>query len=134
MGIQLLNQNTVGDRELIYQPLVVGGGDSLSTYRADSWICVAAIQNGLFSNERGGCGVLEQTGAYTNYIEFGANGVESVGFDSRFPSSYRFVDGERARDCEDLRDDILVLNVVMSVVFSFIIRSVLLSSSSSCVG
>jgi hypothetical protein len=42
-SVILANQRAVGDLEVIYQPLVVGGGDSESTYRGDSWVCVAAI-------------------------------------------------------------------------------------------
>jgi hypothetical protein len=34
--------------------LVVGGFDAEHTYRADSWICAAAIQHGLFTEHRGG--------------------------------------------------------------------------------
>jgi hypothetical protein len=40
---------SVGDQEVIYQPLVVGGGDELGTYRADSFICSAAVHRGLFT-------------------------------------------------------------------------------------
>lgn len=54
--------------------------------------------------------------------------MRSVDFDSSFPSSYRFLEEEGTRDCADLRDDILVLNVVMSFVFSFVIRLVLFYS------
>lgn len=43
-AVQLLNIRAVGEQEVIYQPLLVGGGDELKTYRGDSWICPAAIQ------------------------------------------------------------------------------------------
>lgn len=39
----------VGDEEVIFQPLVVGGGDAEGTYRADSFLCSAAVHRGLFS-------------------------------------------------------------------------------------
>lgn len=42
-SVTLANNRAVGDLEVIYEPLVVGGGDSDSTYRGDSWICVAAV-------------------------------------------------------------------------------------------
>lgn len=45
----LVIPNRVGVQEVIYQPLVVGGGDELGTYRADSFICAAAVHRGLFS-------------------------------------------------------------------------------------
>lgn len=43
-SVQLLNIRTVGDQEVVYKPLVVGGGDELQTFRGDSWICNAALQ------------------------------------------------------------------------------------------
>lgn len=39
----LLNNRTVGDTQLFRVPLIVGGGDSNKTYRADSFICAAAV-------------------------------------------------------------------------------------------
>jgi hypothetical protein len=39
----LRNTRTVGDQELDFVPLVVGGGDNNGTYRGDSFICAAAI-------------------------------------------------------------------------------------------
>ncbi|KAK4704548.1 hypothetical protein P7C70_g1654, partial [Phenoliferia sp. Uapishka_3] len=122
LDVKLLNNRAVGSQEVIYQPLVVGGLDDLMTYRADSWICPAAIQRGLFGNKVGGCGKLERIGEFTGFVGGTKNGVASVGFDSVFPSSYRFVEGVSQADCKDLRDDILGFNVAMSVVFSFIIR------------
>lgn len=120
--MQLLNYDTVGPQQLIFDSLVVGGFDAQKTYRADSWICVAAMQQGLFGNQRGGCGALEQTGAFTGYVGGDQNGVSSVGFDSTFPSSYRFLETVSTGDCQDYRNEILALNVIMSVLFSFVMR------------
>jgi hypothetical protein len=39
----LLNPRTVGNEEVDYVPLVVGGGDSNRTYRGDSFLCAAGI-------------------------------------------------------------------------------------------
>lgn len=125
LDIQLLNDRAVGPDEIIFQPLVVGGLDSLNTYRADSWICPAAIQHGLFGNTEGGCGKLQQVGAFTGYVGGSKNGVKSVGFESAFPSSYRFVEGVSQVDCQDIRNDILGFDVAMMTIFSFIIRCVL---------
>lgn len=125
LAVELLNARAVGSKELIYQPLIVGGMDDLGTYRADSWICGSAIHHGLFSNQRGGCGQLELVGEFTNYEGGNRNGVSSVGFGSTFPSSYRFVDTVDQGGCMDMRDDILPFNVVMSTIFSFVIRCVL---------
>ncbi|GAA6019324.1 hypothetical protein JCM10207_001262 [Rhodosporidiobolus poonsookiae] len=122
LSTELLNQRTIGDESIIYQPLVVGGFDDQATYRSDSWICAAAIQHGLFGDNRGGCGQLELVGEFQNYQGGSRNGVSSIGFASVFPSSFRFIEGVDQGGCKDLRDDILGYNVAMTVVFSFFIR------------
>lgn len=43
METTLQNIRTVGNLEVIYEPLVVGGGDNNRTYRGDSFLCAAAI-------------------------------------------------------------------------------------------
>jgi hypothetical protein len=42
--VTLLNPRTVGAQQVVYQPLIVGGGDLNHTYRGDSFICAAANQ------------------------------------------------------------------------------------------
>ncbi|BGP26022.1 LCCL domain containing protein [Rhodotorula toruloides] len=122
LSTQLLNYRAVGNDLVIYQPLVVGGMDSQSTYRADSWICAAAIQHGLFDDRRGGCGEVEMVGEFTGYVGGRRNGVASIAFASTFPSSYRFIEGVSQNGCKDLRDDILGFDVAMTFILSFFIR------------
>lgn len=43
-NVILQNPRTVGDEQIAFQPLIVGGGDANRTYRGDSFICAAAIQ------------------------------------------------------------------------------------------
>lgn len=43
-NVILQNPRTVGDEQIGFVPLVVGGGDANQTYRGDSFICAAAIQ------------------------------------------------------------------------------------------
>ena len=43
-SVVLENYRTVGDIQVIYEPLIVGGGDDNHTYRGDTFICAAAIQ------------------------------------------------------------------------------------------
>lgn len=43
-SVILQNPRTIGNERVAYQPLIVGGGDELQTYRGDSFICAAAIQ------------------------------------------------------------------------------------------
>ncbi|SCV73632.1 BQ2448_6062 [Microbotryum intermedium] len=122
LNVELLNYRAVGDQEIIFQPLVVGGGDALATYRADSWICASAIHHGLFGDRKGGCGRLEMSGEFTGFVGGDKNGVRSASFDSTFPSSYRFVDTVTQQGCQDIRDEILGFDVAMSTIFSFFIR------------
>lgn len=41
-GVILQNPRTVGDEQVVFEPLIVGGGDNNKTYRGDSFICAAA--------------------------------------------------------------------------------------------
>ena len=43
-SVVLQNPRLVGDVELDFVPLLVGGGDAQTTYRGDSFICSSAIQ------------------------------------------------------------------------------------------
>lgn len=43
-SVILQNPRTVGDEQVAFVPLIVGGGDSNHTYRGDSFICAAAVQ------------------------------------------------------------------------------------------
>ena len=43
-SVILQNPRTIGNEQVAFQPLIVGGGDELQTYRGDSFICAAAIQ------------------------------------------------------------------------------------------
>lgn len=43
-AVILQNPRTVGNEQIAFKPLIVGGGDSNGTYRGDSFICSAAIQ------------------------------------------------------------------------------------------
>lgn len=43
-NVILQNPRTVGNEEIAFKPLLVGGGDDNRTYRGDTFICAAAIQ------------------------------------------------------------------------------------------
>jgi hypothetical protein len=43
-NVILQNPRTVGDEQIAFKPLIVGGGDENRTYRGDSFICAAAVQ------------------------------------------------------------------------------------------
>ncbi|PWY97391.1 hypothetical protein BCV70DRAFT_167087, partial [Testicularia cyperi] len=121
--VTLLNPRSIGAELVNYVPLVVGGGDPDQTYRSDSFICAAAMHAGVLSNSRGGCGSVRLTGAYAGgYQSSRANGLESVGFDAPFPSSYRFEQLESTSDCEDQRWKGYVLNAVMTALVGLVLQ------------
>jgi hypothetical protein len=123
---QILNPHAVGDQEVVYQPLVVGGpsefqtgyGDVLvdnAVYRGDSFVCASAVHSGFVADSEGGCGVLTLTGEQPSFPASSRNGVSSVGFDSYFPHSFGFLSGTRA-SCKDLRWPALAASVFFTVI------------------
>lgn len=94
-SLKVLKPHSVGNQTLNYQSLVVGGPEpdssSPGVYRADSFICQAAVHAGAISNAEGGCGVVELTGTAHSYPASKAHGVKSTAFDSTFPKSFSFL-------------------------------------------
>ncbi|CAE7149259.1 unnamed protein product [Rhizoctonia solani] len=122
LSVTLANPRAVGAEELVYTSLVVGGGDSNRTYRGDSWICPAAIQAGVVSASKGGCGTLRLVGNYTDFLPAIAHGVSSIGFPSVFPSSFRFMDSTSLGSCTDLRNYALTYNVICTSILLLLLR------------
>lgn len=94
-GTHLLEEHMVGNQSLRYQGLVVGGPDpedpdSMPVYRADSFICQAAIHSGIITDANGGCGVATLIGSHTHFPSSKANGIESTAFQGTFPRSFTF--------------------------------------------
>ncbi|KAK2766034.1 hypothetical protein FQN54_007549 [Arachnomyces sp. PD_36] len=123
-GTQVLEPYTIGDQEINYQSLVVGGlvDENTTTYRGDSFICAAAIHAGVINDKSGGCGILSRTGEQSNYPDLEDNGISSVGFFSNFPLSFTFDETPAAdldidSQCRDLRWPLLSI----SIVFTFIV-------------
>lgn len=99
---ELLNPYVVGNKTVQYTTLVIGGPDpanpdSLAYYRADSFICQAAIHAGVISSSTGGCGVATLTGAKPMFHASEKNGIKSIGFPSTFPRSYTFQNLSRSQ-------------------------------------
>ncbi|EME43545.1 hypothetical protein DOTSEDRAFT_89368 [Dothistroma septosporum NZE10] len=126
--IQILNPHAVGDQEVVYKPLVVGGPSDQQTgyegvlvddavYRGDSFICASAVHSGFIPDSEGGCGVLTLTGEQASFSSTKRHGIESTGFDSYFPHSIGFLKGTRAQ-CKDLRWPTLVPSVIFTVLLS----------------
>ena len=97
----VLNPHAVGDQEVLYKPIIVGGPPASSNgsdavYRGDSYLCASAIHAGLVSDTKGGCGVVRLVGTQRNFVGSTRHGLSSFAFDSYFPLSFAF---ERV-DCE----------------------------------
>ncbi|KAL1304224.1 hypothetical protein AAFC00_000644 [Neodothiora populina] len=130
--VQALNPHAVGDQEVVYKPLVVGGppkenddndDNTLSNhYRGDSFICAAAIHSGFIKSEQGGCGVVELVGDQHYFPNSKHNDIESVEFDSYFPQSFSFKPGTQAQ-CKDLRWPLLVISVFFTSILSLFTTS-----------
>ncbi|KAJ7630797.1 hypothetical protein FB45DRAFT_546996 [Roridomyces roridus] len=121
-GVILANPRAIGDEKMAFVPLIVGGGDDDRTYRGDSFICAAAVQSGIVSNSRGGCGTLDLIGTFTNFTPTTGHGLSSIGFPTVFPLAYRFRDTTSLHHCEDLRDPALAFNALVTAALFLLIR------------
>ncbi|KJZ80519.1 hypothetical protein HIM_00369 [Hirsutella minnesotensis 3608] len=122
-----LNPRAVGDQEVVYKPLVIGGPTNetqpvQAIYRGDSYICAAAIHAGVISDQNGGCGVVNLVGRQQNFVSTQRNGISSVGFDSYFPLSYSFVQ-DVGCSAADSRWSLLAISVVFTAVLSLFTAS-----------
>ena len=123
-GLRIGNPRAVGAREVVYEPFVVGGGGEEGVYRGDSFVCQAAVHAGVVSNEEGGCGVVALVGKEYGFESAERNGLRSIGFDSGFPKSFRFVQG-LSDECGavDLRWPLLAVTVIYTTVISVFVQS-----------
>ncbi|EJT77576.1 LCCL domain-containing protein [Gaeumannomyces tritici R3-111a-1] len=121
---RVLNPRAVGDQEVIYQSMVIGGprDDGQVLYRGDSYICGAALHAGIISNTAGGCGVVTLAGEQTNYVSSTRNDITSIAFNASFPLSFTF-QGNAQCETRDLRWPLLGLSVAFSAVFSLFVSS-----------
>lgn len=131
--IEMLRHHAVGDQDVVYQSLLVGGPTERHTgyedevhnnaiYRGDSFICAAAVHSGFLNDAEGGCGVLTLTGEQFDFPSTKSHGIRSVGFDSHFPHSFGFLAGSKSQ-CKDLRWSALGVSVTFSVVLSLFTTS-----------
>ncbi|PFH61288.1 hypothetical protein XA68_17801 [Ophiocordyceps unilateralis] len=123
----VLNPRAVGDQEIIYSPLVIGGPSNdvrpeQATYRGDSYICAAAIHAGIISNQMGGCGVVNLVGRQQGFVSSQRNGITSTGFDSYFPLSFQFLPGLSCSS-DDSRWSLLAVSAVFTTLLSLFTAS-----------
>ncbi|KAH6658437.1 hypothetical protein BKA67DRAFT_513436 [Truncatella angustata] len=124
---KVLNPRAVGDQEVVYTQLIVGGpGSSSNTtnaiYRGDSFICGAGIHAGVISNSKGGCGVVKLIGQQSDFASSTRNGITSTGFTSYFPLSYTFENGIEC-DSKDVRWPLLAVSVTFTAVLALFTSS-----------
>lgn len=125
---QVLFPHAVGDQEVVYKPLVIGGPTNKSepisstVYRGDSFICGSAIHAGFIKSEQGGCGVLKLTGDRHFFPSVKQHGIDSIGFESYFPQSFQFVEGTQSQ-CKDLRWPLLAVSVFFTAMLSIFTTS-----------
>lgn len=126
--VQMLNPHAVGDQDITYRPLIIGGPtDEEETlentyYRADSFICGAAIHAGYLSDSTGGCGVLKTIGERTGFSSVNRKHIKSIGFDSYFPKSFAFLPGTQTQ-CRDLRWPLLGVSLTFTILLSLFTTS-----------
>lgn len=126
--VQLLHPHAVGDQQVNYRPLVVGGPtdkkESLKNtyYRGDSFICGAAIHAGFIGDQAGGCGVVAQVGEKSHFPSVNRKHINSIGFDSYFPKSFSFLPGTQAQ-CRDLRWPLLGVSLTFTILLSLFTTS-----------
>ncbi|KAF4544139.1 LCCL domain-containing protein [Lasiodiplodia theobromae] len=128
--VEVVNPHAVGDQEVNYRPLVIGGpteGDGednvgSTIYRGDSFICGAAIHAGFVSNKAGGCGVVSRIGTQSRFPSSKHHDIDSIGFDSYFPLSYTFLEGTESQ-CKDLRWSLFAVSLTFTVILSLFTTS-----------
>ncbi|KAJ5867536.1 hypothetical protein N7534_002089 [Penicillium rubens] len=133
----LLEPYVVGDQELNYRPLVVGGkpfnvdGHDSGTYRGDSSICASALHAGLIDDARGGCGILHRAGEQKNFYSSSQHGIESIEFLSSFPMSFRLSNEASTLDsnetypikCSDARWSLFAFTLIWTTILSLVVTS-----------
>ncbi|KAJ3383281.1 hypothetical protein HDU92_004282 [Lobulomyces angularis] len=97
-----ITRKFVGGKQVQYQPFIVGSEES--GYRADTWICMAALQQKLINHFNGGCVVATVKNSYAsqtfNSSVENAN-VKVTNFDSTYPLSLSLSSPSEAEFCED---------------------------------
>lgn len=78
--------------------------------------------SGVISSSKGGCFSLELVANHTNFAPRNENGLASLGFPTIFPLGFRFTGGSSISNCEDIRNQVLAFNVIMSALLFFLFR------------
>lgn len=125
---QAYEPHVVGDHAIRFSNVVIGGPldpaepIKSSVYRGDSFICGAAIHAGFISDRSGGCGVLELVGEHDYFPGTKAHRIQSSGFDSYFPHTFRFKKGT-AQQCKDLRIPVMIMSAIFTAAIGIFASS-----------
>ncbi|KAI9138372.1 hypothetical protein BKA69DRAFT_1127401 [Paraphysoderma sedebokerense] len=106
----------VGEQNLYLQNGVIGNG----IYRGDSYICQAAIHQGLISDSFGGCVQVETVGSHSNFSSTESNGILSTSFPSSFPKSFRLSTASNVNSCSSVYVPSTVTMVILLTIFIFL--------------
>lgn len=133
----ILEPYQLGDEEVNYRPLVIGGkpfktdGRHSGIYRGDSSICASALHAGLIDDAKGGCAILRRKGERDRFESFTQNGIESIEFLPHFPMSFLLTretsspgsNQAKPVECSDIRWSLFTFTVLFTVVLSMTITS-----------
>lgn len=94
-GVVTGKPHFAGEREIVGQPLVIGG----PIYRGDSYICPAAVHAGVIDDATGGCGVAKYMGMTNSFPGYYMNDIDSIDVQTYFPLTFRFTIESEELDC-----------------------------------
>ncbi|ORX40876.1 hypothetical protein BD324DRAFT_575252 [Kockovaella imperatae] len=121
-GVPLGNPRWVGGVSVDGIPLVIGGNDSI--YRADSWVCPSAIHAGLVSPTLGGVITVKPLPfiwGHSDFTSSKAHGIQSVGFEPKYPGAYRLVSAPLNGNL-DLHPIISTVNALCLAIVTLFLR------------
>ncbi|OXG12552.1 vacuolar protein [Cryptococcus neoformans Ze90-1] len=121
---RLGNERWIGNERVNGVPLLIGGGDMNHTYRADSWICAAAIHSNLISSSLGGCVTvhpLPYPAGHSSFISSAAHGLTSTAFSQYFPGAFT-LSHVIVSGCWDLHFIVMGFNAVCLLILTLFLR------------
>ncbi|ORY21153.1 hypothetical protein BCR39DRAFT_474635 [Naematelia encephala] len=120
--VTLGNPRWVGGEQVNGVPFVVGGNSD--TYRADSWICPAAIHANMISPRFGGCVTVDAIpflqGA-SGFLNSTSNGITSSSFLPHFPGAFTLTSHSQT-GCIDLHAYISTYNALCLAIFTLFLQ------------
>ena len=80
------------------------------------------VFRGIISSNKGGCGSIQLTFNFTDFIPFTLNGLTSIGFPSVFPVAFRIHKARSLTNCTDFRDAALAFNILITCALFLLLR------------